>query len=395
MEEGRKSLVGTSVAHLINDGLGGVLPLMYPFFVSSYQLTDLAVSVLSSLQSVFTIVVSPFIGRRLDASGDFARMMAAGLAIFAIGAGGYALGGLFSTGTTLVILLLPFTVMIGVGSAFYHPIGATILRSKWKVTNLGRAMGINGSAGSIGRIGMPLTAAVLISEFTLPSLGIIAAFSFVGAFVALAFLRGMEFRGSGQRAQTTMKGNLARRMFPLTVVSFSRGLFTGVLPLIPLYLIQVDRFSTFQADTLFALTLGVGIASQLLFGWMHDRVGPRIALAISNLGGVMVLFVFSLTTDPTLVVVSLLLFGLFSYSAFPLLLGLVHLLTDFDEMTSASSIVWGIGNSGGSAVAPLLIGALALPMFYGSLIPGFVASAAIGIVSVVALPLVRGMRRPS
>jgi len=104
-----------------------------------------------------------------------------------------------------------------------------------------------------------------------------------------------------------------------------------------------------------------------------------------------VLLVFSLTTTPSVVVLALLVFGLFSYSAFPLLLGAVQDLTELDEMTSGSAIVWGIGNSSGSAMAPLLVGGLAL-LYSGSLVAGFLASAAIGVLSIVLMPFVRPSR---
>ena len=81
------------------------------------------------------------------------------------------------------------------------------------------------------------------------------------------------------------------------------------------------------------------------------------------------------------------IFGLFSYSAFPLLLGVVHDRTKLEEMTSGGAIVWGIGNSSGSAAAPLLVGFFAL-FFSGSPIVGFLASAIIGIISIVVMPLV-------
>lgn len=106
----------------------------------------------------------------------------------------------------------------------------------------------------------------------------------------------------------------------------------------------------------------------------------------------MVLSVFAASSDPMIVYTTVLLFGLFSYSAFPLLLGLVHNVTSFDEMTSAGSIVWGIGNNGGAAVAPLVIGALALPSVFGTLTAGFLAAAAIGILSVVLIPFVQAAR---
>jgi MFS family permease len=174
----------------------------------------------------------------------------------------------------------------------------------------------------------------------------------------------------------------------LTVVSFSRGLFTGILPFIPLYLAEVDHYSSLQAGFLYSATLGVGIPSTILFGVIQDRLGARISLTISNLCGVIVLFLFTVSSNPVVVDTALLLFGLFSYSAFSLLLGMVHDLTEFEEMTSAGSIVWGVGNTGGSAVTPLLVGLLALPSFFGTLTAGFLAAAAIGILSVVLMPLI-------
>jgi MFS family permease len=100
LEEDRKSLIATSLAHFINDGLDGILPLLYHAFVSDYQLSYLTISVLTSLQSAFSMVVSPLVGRRSDVIGDFARMITIGLAMFATGVVGYALSVLVSGGTT-------------------------------------------------------------------------------------------------------------------------------------------------------------------------------------------------------------------------------------------------------------------------------------------------------
>jgi FSR family fosmidomycin resistance protein-like MFS transporter len=394
LEDSRKSLVATSLAHFINDGLTAMLPLMYPVFVL-YGVSLFTVSILVSLQSVFSILVSPWVGAKSDLSGNYAGLLALGLGLLALGAIGYAVSVQFTTGFGLVLLLAPFTVLIGVGSSFYHPLGATVLRAKWKTKSLGNAMGINGSAGSVGRVVLPVATTIMLGILALPFVGIIGALSLVGAFVVLLLMRGMKFR-EARPMKTDVQGRtsflpdreLATRLFPLTVVSFSRGLFTGVLPLVPLYLQQVDGFDKFEAGLLFSLSLGIGIVSQLLFGYLQTRLGAKKALAISNIGGVATLFLFTLSSVPTVVVAALVVFGLFSYSAFPLLLGAVQDLTDLGEMTRGGAIVWGIGNSSGSAVAPLLVGALALS-YSGSPTAGFVASAAIGILSIVLMPFVK------
>jgi MFS transporter, FSR family, fosmidomycin resistance protein len=397
-EDGRRSLLATSLAHFINDGLQAMIPLMYPVFVL-YGISLLTVSIIIAVQNVFAILASPLVGTRSDVSGNYAGLLTLGLGMLAVGTVGYAVSVQFATGFWLTLILLPLTVLIGVGSAFYHPLGATVLRAKWKTETLGNAMGMNGSVGSIGRVALPFVTTVMLGFLALPFVGIIGAICLAGAFVVLFMLRGVKFRDA--RTQVDVRGRtsllpereLATRLFPLTVVSFSRGLFTGVFPLIPLYLQQVDNFDKFTAGILFSLSLGAGIISQLLFGYLQTRLGARKALTISNLGGVVVLFVFALNSASSVVMASLLVFGLFSYSAFPLLLGAVQDLTDLYEMTSGSAIVWGIGNSSGSAAAPLLVGALAV-FYSGSPVPGFLASAALGIPSVALMPFIRQSRNP-
>ena len=381
------------MAHFINDGLAAVLPLMYPLY-SLYGLSFVTVTVLVSLQSIFSILISPLVGSESDRSGNYSMMLALGLGLLAVGATGYAVSVYFSSGTLLAAVLVPFTVLIGVGSSFYHPLGATILRSKVKHERIGYAMGMNGSAGSIGRVALPFTSTLVLSYFSLPYLGLVTGLSMAGIFASYSYLRGIRFRDAPPSAPTPPRRrkflpdrDLTRRLLPLTAVSFSRGIFTGVFPLVPLYLQQVDGFSGVEAGLVFSLSLGIGVVSQLVFGYLQTKLGAKRALAISNLGGVATLFVFVLSSDHAVIISTLVVFGLFSYSAFPLLLGVVHDRTRIEENTSGSAIVWGVGNSGGSAAAPLIVGALAV-LYSGSPVVGFLASAVIGILSVVLMPFV-------
>jgi len=402
MEEGQRSLLATSLAHFINDGLTGIIPLMYPVYITVYGISPTTVLILAGLQSVFSIVISPLIGKKSDTSGKFAQLMTIGLIIFAVGAAGYATSGLVVQGLALVVFLLPFTVLIAVGSSFYHPLGATVLREKWKSEGLGRAMGINGSFGSVGRVVLPFSATLVLASFALPSLSVFAGLSLLGSLAIFFMLRRVRFSRyvsaeSGRRRfwrSLLPDWRLFRRFLPLTVLSFSRGFFTvGITPAIPLYLLLVDHFSEFQAGIAYSIMFGAGIISQLLFGYLQDRLGKRIALGISNLGAVIALLVFVLSQSPLAVEVSLIPFGLFGYSAFPLLLGLVAELTSPGEMTSASSIVWGMGNTTGQAIAPLLMSLLALPALFGSLTAGMFAAVFVGILSVVLVPFTRGKIR--
>lgn len=396
--DGRRSLVATSLAHFVNDGMGAMIPLMYPVFVL-FGVSLFTISVIVSLQNVFSILASPLVGVRSDEGGNYVELITLGLLLLTAGTIGCAVSVQFASGFWLSLVLVALTLPVGVGSAFYHPLGATVLRAKWKAETLGNAMGINGSAGSVGRVVLPVATTLILSVLTLPYVGIIGAFCLACSFTVMLSMKGVKFRPGGRVAEEKRRAflpqwELTMRLLPLTVVSFSRGFFTGVFPLLPLYLLQVDNFDKFTVGILFSLSLGVGILSQLLFGYLQTRLGSGRALMISNLGGVAVLFVFTLASNPSLVIASLVVFGFFSYSAFPLLLGAVQDLTDLSEMTSGSAIVWGIGNSSGSAAAPLLVGALAV-FYSGSLVPGFLASAAVGIPSVILMPFIRGRLVPT
>ena len=272
MKEDQRSLLATSLAHFINDGLTGVLPLAYPVYLATYGLSLQVVSIFTFLQNALSIVVSPVVGRISDVKGNFNGMLVLGLLIFAVGAAGYAVSGAFLGSDTLVVVLLVFTVMIGVGSSFYHPLGATVLRAKWREGEIGRALGLNGSAGSVGRIAMPFAAAFLIADYALPSVSVLAGLSVLGALAIFIVMRNVKFAVKPQASVSVRESllpdrGLLRRMFPLTVVSFARGLFTGVVPFIPVYLIQVDHFSGLVAGFLYGGTLGVGIISDHI--WVH------------------------------------------------------------------------------------------------------------------------------
>lgn len=367
---------------------------MYPLFVAAYGLSVQTISVLTFLQSGLAIFVSPLIGGISDLKGNFSDMMVFGIVILAIGTAGYAVSVLFTQGAYLVIVLLAFTILIGVGSSFYHPLGATVLRAKWAAKDVGRALGINGTAGGIGRVVLPFAAAAIIAGQSLPTTGLLAVLAIIGAFAIATTLRGVEFSHRPRADYTLLRllfppGPLARKLTTLTIVSFTRGVVAGVLPFIPLYLTQVDRLSPFLAGLAYSASLGIGIPSNFLFGLIQNRFGSKATLAFSNLGGVVTLFVFAASSSAPVVYVSLLLYGFFSYGGFTTILGMVQDLTEFHEMTSGGSLVWGVGNTGGSAVAPLIVGLFALPWLFGTLTAGFAAVAAIGVLSVVLMPWVK------
>ena len=374
-----------------------VFIMLYPILVSSYSLTVLDVGILAAFQSTFSIVVSPFIGRWSDYRKNYGTLLAMGMILIGMGIGGYALGTSYLKGYSLFLALIPFAAIAGTGSAFYHPLGATVLSNQWRSRNLGRALGINGSIGSIGRAIYPAIVVTLVIALSLPSVSVLSAVALVTGIVVYLALRSLssgkvtpasETRGSEEGAIPARK--LMPNIFVLTIVSFVRGLFTiGIVSLIPTYLTKVVKISYgYDLGIIIVIMNATAIFSQPFFGWAADKIGRRLALAISNSGSVIAMILFLTTSNSILLVVYLAMFGLFTLTAFPLIMSLTSEIVPREASTTANSIVWGVGNVGGGAVGPVVIGLLAEPSFLNSLNSSFYVMALVGIVAVVLMPFV-------
>jgi FSR family fosmidomycin resistance protein-like MFS transporter len=170
-----KSLIATSLAHFVNDGNLYIFPMLYPVLIRSYGFNEPLVGLLASLTSLFAIVAASFVGLRSDRSQNYGYLMMVGIVMMAAGIFGYAFAVDYFSSLTLFIALLPFTVLVGIGSAFYHPLGASILNEEWHPSARGRAMGINGSMGSLGVTIYPIITVALVVAFAIKSIALLAA----------------------------------------------------------------------------------------------------------------------------------------------------------------------------------------------------------------------------
>ncbi len=392
-----RSLASTSLAHFINDGSMYVFVMLYPILVNNYSISLLEVGVLAALQSAFSISVSPFIGRWSDAKRNYGTLIAEGMLFLGFGIGGFAFATLYFSGYSLFLSLIPFSAITGIGSAFYHPLGATVLSEKWRGKNLGRAMGINGSIGSVGRAIYPVIVVALVVSLTVPSIFTLSIAAFATGLIVFLMLRSTTSMKSisgkdlGKEAESSIPiSALMPSLLALTIVAFIRGIFTiGIVSLIPTYLTKVGKISYgFDLGIIVVIMNATAIFSQPFFGWLADKIGRRLALGISNLGSVIAMLLFLTTSNSELLVVYLAMFGLFTLTAFPLIMSLTSEIVPRRASTMANSIVWGVGNVGGGAVGPVLIGLLAEPTMLNSLNSSFYVVTLIGIVSVVLMPLV-------
>ena len=390
MDDSWSSLITTSLAHFANDGGGyvfitllPVLPIPGTFLIGS----------LGALQNLFSVISSPIIGKRADSGRDYGNLLAIGLSLVGIAVIGYSVAILFTTGFSLFLFLLPFAILGGIGSSFYHPLGASVLYEKWRDSSLGRAMGINGAAGSLGRALYPVIIVGLVTYLTMPSVVAIAFATFVIAIVINHNFRRMSFSKPkdlvlGKNNRTPLSA-IIPKIFGLTSVAFTRGIFAmGLVYWLTLYLKNVRNFGYVLDGAVFSLVLAMAVLGQPTFGYLADKIGRRLALGLSVLISALAMIGFLSLTNQILSVFLLAIFGFTALTGFPLLLPIAISIAPKGTETMSSSIVWGVGNVGGGAVGPFLIGILAEPAFLGSLAGGFFVVIAIGLMGLAILPFV-------
>jgi FSR family fosmidomycin resistance protein-like MFS transporter len=414
MQDDMKTLIATSLAHLANDGTTYIFitlyPILFPLEYYSLGIPKLPalflIGVLVALQNVFSVVASPLVGRIADKTRRYRGLLSLGLFLMGVGVVGYALSVLLVSGGLLFLILIPFSIIAGIGGAFYHPLGGSMLSQTWPYRSVGKAMGINGASGSTGRALYPLLVVSLVAYLTTPGVIVLAFLGFAIALVIYFILRKVNFALTQQASsidKLTKKENesklrkttiplrtIIRSILVLTIVAFLRGVFAlGVVSFIPEYLERVSGVKYgVELGLVFSLILTLPVLGQLAFGTLADNLGRRLALGISTIGSSVAILLLLETNNIYLQLSLLALFGFFVFTQFPLLMPLSSNAVPKEAVTLSNSIVWGIGNSGGNSLGPFLVGLLATPFFLGSLNGAFFVVAIISLVSAPMLTFV-------
>ncbi|MBX8632603.1 MAG: hypothetical protein J9259_08855, partial [Thermoplasmata archaeon YP2-bin.285] len=88
-------------------------------------------------------------------------------------------------------------------------------------------------------------------------------------------------------------------------------------------------------------------------GLLVGKMNKRVLLAVSFIGTSLSLFAY-LYVSGMFTTLFLALFGLFTFSGFPLFFSLTSDYVPRGSSTTGNALVWGLGMTGGSVIGPLL-----------------------------------------
>jgi len=384
-------LVFTSLGHFINDGMVFFVPVIAAILAKDHGTSSL---VITAMLTVFYLASAGFglvVGLIADSMGRRAFLIALGLFVLSLGLMGFYFSLVAPVGYGRDLLAIVAALIAGIGSSFYHPLGGSLLQLTFRDASKGRALGINGSFGSVGRALYPslffVVAALAISQTDAVAifggLGILAAGAVAsglkvpahgalptgtdagGTGIAVAPVGGGGPVGPGPdrpaQRRHPIRSVLNRSVVALMVIAFFRSVaFIGIVSWIPIYLSTQKHIgvSSQLGYTVTIMYVG-GILGQPTFGLLADRFDKRMVLALNSLGSAAATFLY-LSSSGSAATVFLLIFGFFTFSGFPLLLSLVSDYVPREASTTGNALVWGLGSTGGQAMGPLAVSLLTL-----------------------------------
>ena len=355
------TLASTSLAHAVNDGTGIVVSLLAAALAVTGRLSVAGLTAIPLTYYGSSVLLSLVAGNWADRSGRPGALLGLGLGLLAAGFMVFYFALTYSESAALLASVLLGASLSGFGSAFYHPLGGTLLQARFQGRARGLSLGLNGALGSTGRAVYPSLYFVLALGFAgYGPVAVISAIAFLAAGIVWGTLR-EPVNGPARpgRPRGSMRRVATSAVLTITAIAFVRSIATqGIAYWIPTYIAkeQVGGFTS-TVGLLQTVMYLPAILGQPVFGWLIHRYDPRWILGLSTAAAALSVLGFLGTTGISSVLL-LALFGLFTFNGFPVFLGLVTSYVPREESSTGNALVWGLGMTGGGFLGPLIVGGM-------------------------------------
>ncbi len=393
-KEKLKSLAFTSLGHFSNDFTLLLFSLLIVYYSQDYGISLALLGAVAIIYNVISGLLSTPIGSYADKTGQYRALIAIGIAIIGVAVIIFALS--FEFSHYVLPLMIISAVVIGTGQAFYHPLGASVLRVTHEAKT-SSALGINGAFGSVGRSVLPvLLVPMIIMYGEFHSLLFIAGYLFIAAliiFLGLSFIKPQN--GSIDRKATNPSDDklgqegierYEKAIFILVLIVFIRAMFlTGTTTYISEYLVSRVH-SDIIMSYIMAISFVTAVAGQPIFGRITEIKGGKFSIAVTSVLSTIFFILFMLSgSNVILDTIMYASFVFMGFTGFPVLLGYVSQIVPKKVATKSNGLVWGLGNTVGGSVG---LAIMSIVLFFKiSLIDTMWIMVIFGVISCLFLPL--------
>lgn len=276
-------LVGISSCHLINDVLQSVITSIYPLLREEFALSYFQIGLLSAAFQVTASLLQPFVGLRSDRR-PAPMSLSIGMTLSLCGVIAIAAAWAYP-------VLLAGAVLIGMGSAIFHPDASRVARMA-SGGRYGTAQSIFQVGGNAGTSIGPLLAAFIVVPLGRDSVAWFALVALVGITLLwrIGAWYGVMLAARATVARTARDLPLPGRRVAIAIavlvlLTLTKSLYSAsILSFYTFFLIERFGVGTQTAQLMLFLFLGGMALGVALGGPVGDRFGARTVIWISILG---------------------------------------------------------------------------------------------------------------
>ena len=274
-------LIAISLCHMINDVMQSMLSAIYPLLQEEFALEYWQIGMMTFAFQVTASLLQPVVGMVTDK-----KPMPQSLSV---GMGATFVGVLLLALAHDYWVLLAGAMLIGVGSAVFHPESSRVARVA-SGGRFGTAQSLFQLGGNFGQAMGPLLAAFVVVPLGRPSIAIFSVAALIGSAVLQRVGHWAERRRKAAPVREIPALPLARNRVILAIsvlalLTFTKNAYTASLSsYYTFFLIEKFNLTAQQSQVMLFLFLGVMAAGVMLGGIFGDRFGPLKVIWFSILG---------------------------------------------------------------------------------------------------------------
>lgn len=335
-------LLTLMLGHFTVDSYVGVIPVLYPVLIGRFHLSLATVGLVSLAYSGMAAISQPLFGLLADRFGT--RLTGAALCWTALT---FALVGFADNFPVLLALALAS----GIGSGFFHPLGALDVRALLPAWRQSSGMSVYVTAGTVGVAAGPLIGLAVFGASGLHGTGWLVIPGLVTGGYLLWRMRGQANPAGAKRSST---GALPAPVFALAVVigvMMSRSWTVNVFQAFtPTWYKQLGYGPEFYAPLATTLVLSSAVGT-IGCGALADRFGRRGVILITLVLTIPAILLYTMYPGPWGFLTAILI-GFLAASTAPLLLLMAQQLMAA-RAGLASGLVMGLGFVTGAIGIPI------------------------------------------
>ncbi len=336
------SLVAAVAGHaMVHVFLSGSV-LVLPEIKAALNLSNTNVGLIAAARDGFSGLISFPAGFVAD---RYAGRMAAilGVSVILLGVFMFLVG--VSTAFWMVLLCM---TLLGFAIVFWHPPALAAVSVQYP-DRRGFAIGMHGMGGSIGEAIGPVLLGLLLSLMlwrTALQLSIIPALVMgVGVYLLVRAAPALAAETTARRYFTGI-GDLLRNprlLLVLATAACFSGTQIAIMSFLPIYAREDLGLSTAATGLMLSMLQVAGIGSQPVLGYLSDRIGRRVVLALGFLGLTLGTLSLHLSGEGLAFFASVALTGLFMFPMMAIILALGMDVVGRTMQGTTASIIFGVG----------------------------------------------------